>query len=169
MPEEMFDIVDDVTGEVISQARRSECHSNPSLIHRSVRVVFFDSSGRMLLQKRAVTKDIQPGKWDTAVGGHLDCGEDYETAAAREIREELGVDPEKLKLVFLFDYRERNERESENVRTFSTVYDGPFTIQRSELDAVAFYEPAYLRKILEEGNTDEFTPLLCKELKKILY
>ena len=71
-------------GNRVGVAPRRECHGNPKLLHRTVHVVVFHpETGAILLQKRAVTKDIQPGKWDTAVGGHLALGEDYETGARR--------------------------------------------------------------------------------------
>ena len=90
MSEELFDIVDD-NGNIIGTAPRSKCHGDPSLIHRTAHVFVFHPDGRqVLLQLRRKDKDIQPGKWDTSVGGHLDHGEDYETAARRELREELG-------------------------------------------------------------------------------
>ena len=43
------------------------------------------------MQKRPDWKDIQPGKWDTAVGGHIDLSENVETALKREVKEELGI------------------------------------------------------------------------------
>ena len=67
---EFFDIVDD-EDRVIGQAPRSQCHGDPRLVHRVAHVLVFNSRGELLLQKRSVTKDIQPGKWDTSVGGHL--------------------------------------------------------------------------------------------------
>jgi isopentenyldiphosphate isomerase len=82
----------DEQDQVIGQAPRSECHGNPALVHRVAHVLVFDRSDRLLLQKRSMTKDIQPGRWDTSVGGHLDPGESYLEAACREMREELGVE-----------------------------------------------------------------------------
>src|SRR5512137_1106823 len=96
---ELFDIVDD-DDRVIGTARRGECHGNPALIHRAVHVLVVNANGDMLLQKRSASKDIQPGKWDTSVGGHLEPGESYHAAAVREMQEELGLTG--LPLTFLY-------------------------------------------------------------------
>ena len=47
--------------------------------------------GAVLLQKRSLWKDRQPGKWDSSAAGPLDAGESYEEAAVRELKEELGA------------------------------------------------------------------------------
>ena len=88
--EEIFPVVD-VEGNVIGQATRGECHSGSKLLHPVVHLHVFDKSGRLYLQRRPDWKDIQPGKWDTAVGGHIDYGENVETALRREASEELGI------------------------------------------------------------------------------
>ena len=161
---EIFDIIDDATGSVVGTAPRSRCHGDPSLLHRSVHVAVFSPDGDLLLQKRKITKDIQPGKWDSAAGGHLAHGETYEAAAVREMSEELGVVPAPGSLKVLFDYKVRNEIESENVRVFSCVNAGPFHPQESELDEVRFFSPDDLRERLKKGDTADLTPLLCREI-----
>lgn len=162
---EYFDIVDE-KGEIIGKALRSECHGNPDLIHRTVHVVVFHPDGRMLLQKRNEDKDIQPGKWDTAVGGHIDSGEDHETAVVRELEEELGVTANFADLKFLMDDRIRNEIESENVRIFSLTHPGPFNFQKEEISEVKFWEICELRKAIAE-TPEIFTPNLIQEFKKL--
>ena len=82
MSNEIFDIFDE-NDQLIGQAARSECHGNPALIHRVAHVLVFNSQGALILQKRSPHKDIQPGKWDTSVGGHLLPGESYEAGAYR--------------------------------------------------------------------------------------
>ena len=164
MTDELFEIIDDATGAVIGTAPRKRCHGDPSLIHRSVHVVVYSEDGKsILLQKRKMTKDIQPGKWDTAVGGPLMVGETYEQAALREMGEELGIS-EKIPFRHLFDFKVRNEIESENIRVFALASDGPFHPQESELDGVAFFTIADLKQRLKNGRTEDFTPLLCREL-----
>ena len=75
----MFPIVDE-QGNIISAATRGECHNGSKLLHPVVHLHVFNSQGEIYLQKRPDWKDIQPGKWDTAVGGHVDYGEEIEDA-----------------------------------------------------------------------------------------
>ena len=89
-PDEWFDVVDE-RDAVVGRARRREVHAQ-GLWHRAVHVLVFDAGGRVLLQKRSLAKDLSPGKWDSSCSGHLDAGEDYDAAAGRELREEIGVD-----------------------------------------------------------------------------
>ena len=84
----LLDIVDEA-GRIVGRETRKCCHGNPALIHRSVHVFVFNSAGELYLQKRSMSKDVQPGKWDTSVGGHLDHGEEYDAAVLREMEEEL--------------------------------------------------------------------------------
>jgi len=159
---ETFEIVDD-SGAVIGLARRSECHGNPALVHRTAHVVVVSRTGELLLQKRSRHKDIQPGKWDTAVGGHLAVGETYEQAACREMMEEIGVEPDGP-LTHLFDTHIRNEIESENVRVFRAVTDGPFVVDEAEIDAVRFWVKSDLDAALGTGI---FTPILEAEIGEL--
>jgi len=161
--DEIFEIFDEHDC-LIGTAKRSECHGNPGLIHRTAHVVVYHPDGRILLQRRSMNKDIQPGKWDTAVGGHVMPGETYEQAAVREMTEELGL-PETTPLKFLFDSRIRNNIESENVRIFSAVSAGPFNFQKEEIDEVAFWDVQALKQFENRRN---FTPNLIQELDRLL-
>jgi isopentenyl-diphosphate delta-isomerase type 1 len=86
---EIYDVVD-MDDRVIGQASRKEIHQKV-LIHRSVHIFVFNPEGCLFLQKRALSKDENPGFWDTSSAGHVDSGEDYLTAANRELKEELGI------------------------------------------------------------------------------
>ncbi|MBN2451410.1 MAG: NUDIX domain-containing protein [Lentisphaeria bacterium] len=160
--DEVFEIVDE-QDRVIGRAPRRLCHGNPALVHRTAHVVVFAPDGRMLLQKRGRRKDIQPGKWDTAVGGHLAVGESYEEAARREMHEEIGVEPT-LPLTFLFDCRIRNEVESENVRVFSLIHPGPFAPLADEIEELRFWSAEEVRTAL---GTGQFTPNLEREIEAL--
>lgn len=86
---EWFDVVDS-EDRVIGQATRGEVHSR-GLLHRSVHILVFNSAGDLYLQKRALTKDENPGCWDSSAAGHVNAGEDYSACAHRELMEELGI------------------------------------------------------------------------------
>lgn len=146
--EEFLEIVDR-EGRIISIAPRSIIHGNPSLLHRVVHVMVFNSKGELLLQKRASHKDVAPGKWDTSVGGHIMPGEDILTAARRETLEELGIAPENLH--FLYTYIHSNEYESELVYTYFTVHEGPFNFNRKEIEEVMFWRIDEIQSKMDLG------------------
>ncbi|WP_437227813.1 NUDIX hydrolase [Planctomicrobium sp. SH661] len=87
MAEEIFDVCDE-QDNVIGQSPRSEVHAK-NLLHRAVHLWIWNSSGELLLQLRSETKDQYPGCYTSSASGHVDVGEDYETAAVRELWEEL--------------------------------------------------------------------------------
>lgn len=157
---ELFPIVTE-EGIVVGQATRGECHSGSKLLHPVVHLHVFDREGRLYLQKRPEWKDIQPGRWDTAVGGHIDLGEDVMTALRREAREELGLEefsPEPLDR-YVFE----SERERELVNSFKAVID---TIPRpsDELDGGRFWPREEILSSLGKGI---FTPNFEEEYKRL--
>ena len=163
MTEELFDIYDEA-GNRVGVAQRRKCHGDPKLLHHTAHVVVFHpETGAVLLQKRAATKDIQPGKWDTAVGGHLALGEDYEEGARRELAEELGV-TSSVELEYLFDSKIRNAVESEDVRVFAIRMAEGFTFQKSEIDEIRFWTAD---ELFDPANRAGFTPNLCAELDEL--
>lgn len=87
--EEMLPLVDR-QDRVVGLERRGEIHRR-GLRHRAAHVLVFDGQGRLYLQLRSASKDTHPGKWTTSASGHVDPGESYEQAAARELKEELGL------------------------------------------------------------------------------
>lgn len=58
--------------------------------HSFAGVLLVDRRGWIMLQERDEHPVIDPEKWGLA-GGHLDPGEDFATAAYRELAEETGV------------------------------------------------------------------------------
>lgn len=88
---ELLPVVDE-EGRMIGIATRGQCHSGVSKpLHPVVHLHVFGPDGRLYLQRRPDWKDIQPGRWDTAVGGHVDPGETILQALRREASEELGL------------------------------------------------------------------------------
>lgn len=158
--EEMFPVVDE-QGNILGAATRGECHGGSRLLHPVVHLHVFNSQGDLYLQRRPLWKDIQPGRWDTAVGGHVDLGESVDMALRRETREELGLEgfvPEPLD-TYVFE----SARERELVYTFRTTWDGP-VCPSDELDGGRFWTPDEIRQQLGKGV---FTPNFESELRRV--
>lgn len=159
-PLELFPVVDE-TGAVIGRAARGECHGGSRLLHPVVHLHLFNSRGELYLQHRPAWKDIQPDKWDTAVGGHVNYGETVADALRREVREELGIigfEPE-----YLDRYVFSSARERELVHVFRTVWDGEVH-PSDELDGGRFWSPSEIRDALGRGL---FTPNFESEIDRL--
>lgn len=161
--EEYFEIVDEL-GNVIGLANRKECHNHTFLLHRVSHIIVFNLKDELYLQKRADTKDIQPGKWDTSVGGHLLPGETYEIAAYRELREELGIVSTDITLEHLYDYIWQSDCEQEMVRTFKIVYGGPIIFDPKEIETGRFWR---LKEIEANLRNNIFTPNFVEEYQRM--
>ena len=148
-PSEIFELYDAAEYRVIGRATRGECHGNPALVHAVARVHVRDAAGRLLLQLRSASKDVEPGLWDTSVGGHLLPGEKPEAAARREMREELGVDAGEL--IFLHRFLMRSPIETEWVTSFATRHEGPFRPDPGEIDEARFWTRAEIEAALGTG------------------
>ena len=161
MTEEIFPIVN-TEGEVVGSATREECHAGTFLLHPVVHLHIFNSAGELYLQKRVMTKKIQPGKWDTAVGGHVDYGEKIEDALLRETHEELGV--RDFTPNFLMRYEFRSQVEAELVYIYKCVYDGDFNLDPSEVDEGRFWSLDEIKKSIGKGL---FTPNFESEIERL--
>jgi len=89
-------------GKIIGQAPRSVCHNGTKQLHPVVHLHVLNHQKQIYLQKRPITKLVQPGKWDTAVGGHISVGETLETALKREAWEEIGLQNFTAKLLKVY-------------------------------------------------------------------
>ncbi|MDP4203295.1 MAG: NUDIX domain-containing protein [Bacteroidota bacterium] len=167
MMDEIFPLVDE-QGNVIGKATRKECHGGTFWLHPVVHLHIFNSKGELFLQKRAMTKDTQPGKWDTAVGGHVDYGEDVETALNREAFEELGVTGFTSSVVARYVWQSAVEKEL--VNAFRTVYNGKFKLDYNELDEGRFWSIDEIKSSLGKGiftpNFEHDFMLVMKSLNK---
>lgn len=150
-PNEWLPLVDE-EGTVIGRATRGECHGGTMWLHPVVHLHVFNTAGELFLQHRPVWKDIQPDKWDTAVGGHVDDGETVAEALRREAREELGLT--EFAPAFIARRIYQSLRERELIYAYRTVTDVQLK-PSSELDGGRFFARA---EILQRLGTGFFTP-----------
>lgn len=129
--EELIDVVDE-NDRIIDVQKRGVVHAQ-NLMHRSVHILVFNSNTELFLQKRSMSKDNEPGLWDSSAAGHVDSGEDYYCCAIREIREELGI-AVNTSLDELFRLPASPITGMEHCIVYRYVSDGPFVLQAEEID-----------------------------------
>jgi isopentenyl-diphosphate delta-isomerase type 1 len=156
MTDEIFDVVNE-RDEVIGRQTRREVH-RLGLMHRAVHVLVFNSQGQVFLQKRSMSKDRQPGLWDSSSSGHVDSGEDYDACAVRELHEEIGlrVDhaPQRL-----FKLAASPETDQEHVWVYRCQAEGPFELHPDEIERGGWFAPAEVNRWMAE-RPDEFASAL---------
>ena len=151
MTEEIFDVVNE-RDEVVDQKPRSEVH-RLGLLHRAIHVLVFNSHGKIFLQKRSMSKDREPGKWDSSSSGHVDSGEDYDACAARELREEIGLIVQKTP-ARLFKIAACLETDREFVRVYRCEAEGPFQLHPDEIERGEWFAPEEVTRWLAERPED---------------
>jgi isopentenyldiphosphate isomerase len=129
--QELLDVVD-ADDKVVDVMPRGEVH-RLGLMHRSVHILVFNSANAFFLQKRSMSKDSNPGLWDSSAAGHVERGEDYLGCAARELGEELGiVTPRSLES--LFHLPASPTTGMEHCTVFRCIHDGPLSLQADEIE-----------------------------------
>lgn len=159
-PDEQFPIVDE-DGNILGVVSRGHAHDGSKILHPVVHLHVFNSLGELYLQHRPAWKDIQPGKWDTAVGGHVDLGEDIHQALVREVSEELGITdfvPESLG-----HYVFEGKREKELVYVHRCTYDGDIRPSKDELNGGRFWTKDEIASNIGKGI---FTPNFESEYQR---
>ncbi len=140
MAEERVVIVDE-NNEVMGSATRRQMREQ-MLCHRAVFVFVFNSSGELYIQERTMTKDVYPGYYDLAAGGVVDDGEDYDTAAVRELEEEFGIASIDLDAKFHFYYQDEGCKLWGKV--YSCLWDGEIIPQPEEVTGVVMERPEHI-------------------------
>lgn len=158
---EYFPIVEP-NGLVTGRSSREYCHSGAKPLHPVVHLHIIDRFSRIYLQKRPMTKKIQPGRWDTAVGGHVSYGEQLIEALYREASEELGFT--EFNPINLLTYEFESDVERELVNVYAAVGSFELHPDPEELDGGRWWE---LSEIDAQMNNAVFTPNFVSEFRMI--
>jgi isopentenyldiphosphate isomerase/intracellular septation protein A len=176
--DEILPVVDE-NGAIIGKAPRQLCHRvlsgnetlpgmGEKLLHPVVRLWISDGHGGFWMQKRSMSKLVQPGKWDCAVGGHIAFGESAHAALRREATEEIGL--EELPPVsprFSFIWETPIERELVYVSSASLSPATPPVADRNEVDEIRVWTAGELkRELAKTPEASELTELARVELAK---
>jgi 16S rRNA (adenine1518-N6/adenine1519-N6)-dimethyltransferase len=149
---EWFPVVDAADG-LLRSARRAQVHGD-NLRHRAVHALIFNDAGEVFLQKRSRWKDRHPLLWDSSAAGHVNAGEGYDEAAARELKEELGISVPLQKVVKL---PASGRTGQEFIWLYHGRYNGAFTLDKGEIETGGFFPPAVVTDWLAARRHD-FAP-----------
>jgi intracellular septation protein A/8-oxo-dGTP pyrophosphatase MutT (NUDIX family) len=162
---EWLPVVDE-EGRVIGKATREECHRNPDLMYPVVRLHIINSQKQILLQKRSFKSDIEPGKWDAAVAGHVHFGEEIGQAVLREAREEINFTPEYLDLL---EKRIFNAPTSTSLMfIFITQSDSEIEANKKEVEEVRWFSLSQVINLEKQGELAIGTQQEIKLLRPFL-
>ena len=164
MSEEIFDVVNE-RDEVIGRETRAEVHRR-GLMHRAVHVLVFNRTGEVFLQKRSMRKDRQPGLWDSSASGHLSAGENYDSCAERELREEIGLAPGVPPRRW-FKLPASLETDQEHVWIYRCEAEGPLTLDPEEIERGGWFGREEVTRWMAE-KPEEFATALLAIWKKVV-
>jgi isopentenyldiphosphate isomerase len=129
-------------------------------MHRAVHVLVFNSQGQVFLQKRSMSKDRQPGLWDSSASGHVDSGEDYDGCAVRELREELGLrlseSPRRL-----FKLAASPDTDQEHAWVYRCEAEGPFELHPEEIERGGWFTRNEVTRWMAERPQEFASALLA--------
>ena len=112
---EYFDIVnekDEIVGKISENEQKAV---KPSQL-RFINIIIINNDNMIVVPKRSSNRKLFPNCYDFSVGGHVNSGENYEEAAYRELKEELGIKNVKLKEIAYFSPYDSDSN------TFQKVY-----------------------------------------------
>lgn len=151
--DEPFDVVDE-NDHVTGRSTRGEVHAR-DLLHRAVHLFVFNKRGELLLQQRSRLKDRHPGVWDSSVSGHVDAGETYESAAIRELGEEMGIHDAPITEIGRVPASALTGWE--HIRLYRADHTGSLRYPAAEIEAVLWLAPAEVREWIA-ARPQDFAP-----------
>lgn len=97
------------SGSAGGPVARNLAHQAPGVRHLAVSLQVVDADGRWLLQRRASSKALFPGRWANTCCTHPAPGEAPAEAAMRRVQEETGLSVTDLVPAGTFEYRAVDE------------------------------------------------------------
>lgn len=142
---ELLDVVNE-NDEVIGQHTRggfykSDLKKQGGLL-RFTHIFLQNDVGEVLIQQRSATKSNHPNLLDLSAAGHIGAGDDYHTAAQREMQEEIGIQTD---LTPLFKRRVPNGF----VQLFVGQHNGPLTLDSTEVKGAHWHTPTDLNTLFK--------------------
>jgi isopentenyldiphosphate isomerase len=154
----LIDVVDshDVPVGVVARGYVFADRVNFRVVHDLV----FNSRGNLLIQKLAPTHPRHPGLWGSSVAGYIFAGESYESAAARRLKQELGIN---APLDYIGKTTMNDEGCEKFIAVFTAIHDGPFEFDTEHIKELEFLPISRIHE-LHATRARTFTPTFLRVL-----
>jgi isopentenyl-diphosphate Delta-isomerase len=154
-------------GTAIGTAPKATVHSVDTPLHLAFSCHVFDSRGRVLVTRRALSKVTWPGVWTNSFCGHPEPGEESIQAVTRRAERELGLVVRDIRSAIPdFRYRAVDASgivENEICPVFTALADSDPAPAADEVAEWAWVEPAELRAAVS-ATPFAFSPWLGWQL-----
>jgi len=162
-------ILVDETDREVGHMSKAQCHLGRGTLHRAFSLLIFNAAGDLLLQQRSASKRLWPRYWSNSCCSHPRQAESMETAIHRRLHEELGL-RSALHFLYKFQYQAQFDEagaENELCSVFIGRSTDPVRVDRSEILAWRWIDPATLQAELAVGGADKFTPWFMLEWGRV--
>ena len=158
----------DKNNNVIGTARRQDTQRK-GLWHRIAIVYISNSQNEIYIQKRSPKAESSPSMWDHSAAGHVDADEIPENAAKRELKEELGINSNRLTYISTYKTQRKSGKRIFNRywHLYCLTYDGKINLQEDEVATGKFVNLDWLKKDIKQ-NPRIYTDGLKKSLQVYL-
>lgn len=171
----MLNVVDE-EGDIVGVESREKIHTD-GLLHREVHVWLYTAAGDVIFQRRSRKKAARPGLLDATVGGHVEIGSDFQSAALQELEEETGLVVRADDLSFLGKKRKTSHdpitKMTNNVirATYAYRFDGDVADLKIEEGAATGFEVRPLASLmsLSDEERKEFVPFVSEEHGQVTF
>ncbi|GAA1461869.1 isopentenyl-diphosphate Delta-isomerase [Nocardiopsis exhalans] len=167
----LLELVDE-SGTTTGTAEKLSVHQAPGRLHRAFSVFLLDERGRLLLQRRALTKYHSPGLWSNTCCGHPLPGEPPFAAAARRTGEELGMAPELMRAAGTVRYHHTDPVSGLVEREYNHLFAGVVRAEPrpdpEEVAETAFVDPAALERLRGEAEFSVWFPTVLDAVRPAL-